>query len=116
MTCTRSAGMDLHERFASLSVIHEEEKYWIALQPSLLGKGYKLRPRYDPAWQPPCLRKKDENWVSALAREEALEIPDDATLDAIRVQDDLPSSGPMKKDPRNCCVPILDVLLTTGDD
>jgi hypothetical protein len=33
------------------------ERFWVGLQPFLLEKGYILRPRYDPLWQPSWLKK-----------------------------------------------------------
>ena len=29
-----------------------DERFWVDEQPFLLSRGYKLRPRYDPAWVP----------------------------------------------------------------
>jgi len=33
------------------------EQYWVRLQPFLLARGYRLRPRYDPQWQPSWMSK-----------------------------------------------------------
>ena len=31
---------------------NEGELFWVGLQPFLLGRGYRLRPRYQPDWKP----------------------------------------------------------------
>jgi hypothetical protein len=31
------------------------ERFWVNLQPFLLARGYRLRPRYDPNWKPSWL-------------------------------------------------------------
>ncbi|KAF9553732.1 hypothetical protein CPC08DRAFT_672908 [Agrocybe pediades] len=127
--------MDIDEDSLKQLELREAEKMWVTLQPFLLGKGYRLRPRYDPAWQPPWLREKNENYVAPRDTEESLVVFQRITLDAVRLKDNqkvvlkrvrtdtdeinlatLLSSAPMKEDPRNCAVPILDVLLIPADD
>lgn len=36
------------------------ENFWVELQPVLISRGYKLRPRYDPNWIPSW--RKSKKW------------------------------------------------------
>jgi hypothetical protein len=40
------------DRHSYDSDILPAEKFWVVQQPFLLAHGYRLRPRYDPAWVP----------------------------------------------------------------
>jgi hypothetical protein len=40
--------------------IRPHERFWVDQQPFLLSRGYKLRPRYDPAWVPSWQRPGNE--------------------------------------------------------
>ncbi|KAF9549827.1 kinase-like protein [Agrocybe pediades] len=126
---------DIEEKYVRWGKIRDCEEYWIGMQPFLLRKGYKLRPRYDPTWQPPWLHEDKSKRISPLQSEESRGLMFGVALDAVRVKDGqkvvlkkiptntdelklvtLLSSAPMKEDRRNCSVPILDVLLSPVDD
>ncbi|CAE6483119.1 unnamed protein product [Rhizoctonia solani] len=65
--------------------LSEAETNWVHFQPYLLSKGYQLRPRYRPGWQP--------SWKSTGAKPYDCEDSYDSlplrALDAVRVIDDL---------------------------
>ncbi|KAG8730553.1 hypothetical protein FRC11_006426 [Ceratobasidium sp. 423] len=65
--------------------LSEAERRWVSFQPYLLSKGYQLRPRYRPGWQP--------SWKTTNANPYDCEDSGNAlplrTLDATRLKDDL---------------------------
>ncbi|CAE6491902.1 unnamed protein product [Rhizoctonia solani] len=65
--------------------LSEAETNWVHFQPYLVSKGYQLRPRYRPGWQP--------SWKFTGANPYDCEDSNDAlpvrALDAVRVTDDL---------------------------
>ncbi|KIM88366.1 hypothetical protein PILCRDRAFT_255150 [Piloderma croceum F 1598] len=101
-----------------------DEHFWADRQPFLLSRGYRLRPRYDPAWVP--------SWKQLVDRypaEDSCKPMTDNVLDAIRIRDGMKvvlkrvpattdeigitlylSSAHMRSDPRNRTVHILDVI------
>ncbi|KAF5384307.1 hypothetical protein D9615_003093 [Tricholomella constricta] len=111
------------------------EHFWVGIQPFLLHRGYRLRPRYDPQWVPPWLRGPEIN-QNILTFEESLILgKGEDLLDAVRVSDGLKvvfkrvstrspeiiiaqylSSPDLRSDPRNHTVPILDILPLPDDD
>ncbi|KAH9481851.1 hypothetical protein JR316_0006381 [Psilocybe cubensis] len=116
-------------------LIREWEQFWVDIQPFLLQRGYRLRPRYDPNWKPSWLQVKPGKDPNPLLYEDSLFSKGDILIDAIRMEDgqkvvlkkvetatqEIPfattfSSKEWKKDPRNCCVPILDVIMIPCDD
>ncbi|KAF5384203.1 hypothetical protein D9615_003106 [Tricholomella constricta] len=61
--------------------------FWVGIQPFLLHRGYRLRPRYDPQWVAPWLRGPEIN-QNILAFEESLILGHgEGLLDAVRVSD-----------------------------
>ncbi|OSD01823.1 hypothetical protein PYCCODRAFT_1368635 [Trametes coccinea BRFM310] len=103
------------------------ELYWRDLCPYLQSRGYLLRPRYQPGWEP--------SWkilnIGVLQAEDHIGLPLHATssIDAVRVSDNKVvylkkvrntslelelsryfSSQDLRDDPRNHCVPLLDVI------
>ncbi|PPQ92302.1 hypothetical protein CVT25_008607 [Psilocybe cyanescens] len=118
-------------------LITPTERFWVDMQPFLLAQGYRLRPRYDPQWKPSWLQvqvKAGERPPYPTDYEDCIE-SSGITLDAIRVKDGQKvvfkrvkansdeltiavslSSEMNKQDPRNCAVPILDVIMLPGDD
>ncbi|CAE6361359.1 unnamed protein product [Rhizoctonia solani] len=66
--------------------LSEAEKNWVHFQPYLVSRGYQLRPRYRPGWQP--------SWKLSGANPYECEDSNDPlpirVLDAVRVTDDLP--------------------------
>lgn len=50
----------------------ESEFFWVDIQPFLLSRGYRLRPRYDPAWIPSWkLAGKEDDMVYRFQQEDA---------------------------------------------
>ncbi|RDB27810.1 hypothetical protein Hypma_002172 [Hypsizygus marmoreus] len=111
-----------------------KEPFWVALQPFLLSRGYKLRPRYQPDWIP-SWRNHDGPISHIYTFEDALPITRGNLLDAVRVRDgakvvfkcvdtsteEIPigrylSSPSLSSNPRNRSVPILDVIPLPNDD
>ncbi|RDB27934.1 hypothetical protein Hypma_002169 [Hypsizygus marmoreus] len=110
------------------------EPFWAKLQPFLLGRGYKLRSRYQPDWTPSWRNNKGP--LSNLsAFEDALTLDRRNLLDGVRVRDgtkvvfkcvptsteEIPvarflTSPSLMSDPRNRSVPILDIILLPDDD
>ncbi|KAJ3508114.1 hypothetical protein NLJ89_g5930 [Agrocybe chaxingu] len=110
------------------------EELWVRLQPLLLRRGYKLRPRYDPDWKP--------SWKGPLKfNQEAGDYEDyfpmrhRRTIDAVRLVDntkvvlkqvstssqEIPiarylNSERVRSDPRNKAVPLFDVILLPWTD
>ncbi|KAG6834100.1 hypothetical protein H0H93_011944 [Arthromyces matolae] len=108
----------------------KDEEIWISYQPFLLSRGYKLRPRYSPDWQP--------SWKDAAIDSTKIHLYEDAIapeiggadiMDARRVADNLHvilkkvktsseelqiaqflSSPDVSSDPRNHSVPIFEVI------
>ncbi|TEB20299.1 hypothetical protein FA13DRAFT_1801077 [Coprinellus micaceus] len=102
------------------------EEIWVTLYPFLLSRGYKLGPRYHPEWIPSW--KADSDIFAAFHSEDGVRsrpnLVDAERADGSKVMlkrvalesDELNiglyvSSKPLSDDPRNCCVPILDVVL-----
>ncbi|KAG6835590.1 hypothetical protein H0H93_016720 [Arthromyces matolae] len=112
--------------FFDATILIESEVRWRDDYDYLKGRGYTLRTRYHPNWQP--------SWVNPSKVEEECEdsyhIPTHQVLDATRTdgsivvlkrvdttrpQNDLPilqhlSSQEFTSNPRNHCVPIIEVL------
>ncbi|KAF4613485.1 hypothetical protein D9613_008013 [Agrocybe pediades] len=117
-----------------LGLLLESERIWVTLQPHILRRGYRLRPRYDPDWTPSWLKEDSHG------REKYYDDFEDSIpaykplLDAVRLSDnqkvvlklvetntqELPISlylsSPDRRDPRNRSVPVLDVILIPGND
>ncbi|KAI0081952.1 hypothetical protein K474DRAFT_1655844 [Panus rudis PR-1116 ss-1] len=112
------------------------EDFWRDHQPWLAKHGYQLRPRYHPNWVPSWTVKSEDD-RDPDDREDgiAFETPD--VLDATRMDDGeivmlkrlskkfhphevaigkFFSTVPIASNPRNHCVPILDVLQVPDDD
>ncbi|KAJ3506508.1 hypothetical protein NLJ89_g6833 [Agrocybe chaxingu] len=103
------------------------EHFWVLLQPYLLKQGYKLRPRYDPKWKPSWKRRR---WFrNDFTPEDKVPIRKPDVIDAMRIRDDTAvvlkvverfgdelriiqylNSEPLRADPRNHTVPLLDVV------
>ncbi|KIM39299.1 hypothetical protein M413DRAFT_447245 [Hebeloma cylindrosporum] len=109
----------------------EHEMFWVSLQPHLLSRGYKLRPRYDPEWTPSWTKPggKHRGFYEDSLRGGA------KLLDGIRISDNMKvvfkpvatssdelalaillSSPKARADTRNCAVPVLDVVDIPGND
>ncbi|KAF5370933.1 hypothetical protein D9615_009783 [Tricholomella constricta] len=116
-------------------ILNDGEQFWVDIQPFLLSRGYRLRPRYDPEWTPPWLLGSTIN-TDVYDFEEALSLFNGRHLiDAVRVSDgyrvvlksidtsreEIPvaqflSTPELRSDPRNHTVPILDMVLLPNDD
>ncbi|KIM88362.1 hypothetical protein PILCRDRAFT_255096 [Piloderma croceum F 1598] len=115
------------------SELRLDEHFWVDQQPFLLSRGYRLRPRYDPAWIPSWTRPSEKPLDSYLCEDSTKVI--DNVLDAIRIHDGIKvvlkrvpattdeigitlhlSSAHMRSDPRNRTVHILDVIPIRYDD
>ncbi|KAF8155174.1 hypothetical protein BJ912DRAFT_1013485 [Pholiota molesta] len=89
------------------------KRFWVELQPFLLSRGYRLRPRYDPNWK--LLGSQKTGTFTQTGG---------PLLDGIRIHDNkrsfLKSSifilPTLRADPRNHTVPILDVIPIPADD
>ncbi|KAF9553954.1 hypothetical protein CPC08DRAFT_713328 [Agrocybe pediades] len=104
------------------------EKEWVEVQPYLLQRGYRLRPRFHPNWKPSW--KKKRLWGSKSPREcpDSISFYKAHLIDAVRISDNkkvvLKKVNPqqevavlqhlhspeLEKDPRNNTVPLLDVI------
>ncbi|KAI0709586.1 kinase-like domain-containing protein [Cerioporus squamosus] len=105
----------------------EGETYWRERYEWLKRTGYTLRPRYDPKWEPSWKRTGKSRFQS----EDGIRVMTSKVLDAVRTNDgqlvvikhdsksihpfesDIAlflSSPPLSTDPRNHCVPILEVI------
>lgn len=116
----------------TFSVIWSGEKWWIAHQPWLKSRGYVLRARYNPGWEP--------SWhaegVHEFDAEDRMPIRHPSLLDATRTSDgrfvmlkrvdatrhphevELTTklcSAPLSSDPRNHCVRVFEVLQDPED-
>ncbi|KAI8984969.1 kinase-like domain-containing protein [Trametes punicea] len=117
--------------FAQLSPV---EIYWRDRQPFFAEHGYMLRPRYQSDWVPSWQRDptiyildaEDRLSMHAMGPHlmDARRISDNALVLMKRVRSDSDelaiatylSSDPLRDDPRNHCVPILDVLRDPEDE
>ncbi|EIW62127.1 uncharacterized protein TRAVEDRAFT_27493 [Trametes versicolor FP-101664 SS1] len=109
------------------------ETYWRDLFSFLESHGYTLRPRYRPGWEPPWPPTPEIPFAST---EDCIGLPlyRSRMIDATRVSDGklvmlkaIPStstevdicryfsSEPLCNDPRNRCIPLLDVLSHPDD-
>ncbi|KAI0350534.1 kinase-like protein [Trametes cingulata] len=129
MSATRQTRHDTGEAFA---VLTNEERYWRDRQEFLESRGYMLRPRYKPDWVPSWRGKAAYAWFRA---EDAKPLPyRTSVIDATRMSDgrivylkrvrrdsqelqilSFLSSEELRRDPRNHCVPLLDVLQDPSD-
>lgn len=121
--------------YESFSVIWEVEKWWVGHQPWLESRGYMLRPRYRPGWTPSWHSSKGDPTVKWNA-EDSRPLSYAFLLDAKRTSDGITvmlkrvdklrnptevdmttmlSSPPYSSDPRNHCVPVLEVLQDPDD-
>ncbi|RDB20053.1 hypothetical protein Hypma_013004 [Hypsizygus marmoreus] len=110
-----------------------KERFWVAHQPFLLSRGYRLRPRYDPNWIPSWEQSGDP--IDKTHCEDSIYNVKCILMDATRISDncqaviklvepwtdEIPvarylSSQTASSDPRNHSVPVLDVILSPSDD
>ncbi|KAF8955331.1 hypothetical protein BDZ97DRAFT_1858275 [Flammula alnicola] len=115
-------------------LVGEREEFWVDMQPFLLQRGYKLRPRYDPLWKPSWKKFGHFN-VSSWDREDGITINRTNVMDAVRMSDGLKvvlkvvetrskeipilqylNSEAVRADPRNKTVPLLDVIMIPQTD
>jgi len=129
-TITTSALVASYVR-QSCNHLREREIFWRNLQPFLEQRGYMLRVRYHPQSTPtrPAPQKPEDG------TDYLLEIHRGKVLDAIRMADQAKvvlkkvktssqeisigmyfSSALLRNDPRNHCIPILDVIPLPGTD
>ncbi|KZV79520.1 hypothetical protein EXIGLDRAFT_631816 [Exidia glandulosa HHB12029] len=107
--------------------LNDEEIFWRDLQPFLLKRGYKLRPRLTPGWTPSWLGTDirpmfcEDHWMSFLPWVVDARLADDTVVaikwipDAEHTVHELEimrflSSDELRKDPRNRAVPLLDTF------
>ncbi|KIM39266.1 hypothetical protein M413DRAFT_196498 [Hebeloma cylindrosporum] len=111
--------------------LNSYEKFWVSIQPLLLSRGYELRSRYHPGWTPSWLQPGgkpvfscDDSLRTGFKMIDATRIDDNLKVVIRQVPtktDELPillllSSPTLKADPRNCTVPLLDVIILPGND
>ncbi|KAJ3914612.1 kinase-like domain-containing protein [Lentinula edodes] len=111
--------------------LDESEEWWIGHFEYLKERGYMMRPRYRPGWQPSYIPGS----FGSLYAEDAQRTPHPYVMDALRLSDSLMvalklvkvSTGEDKltmlfsdddhnPDPHNHCVRILEVLPVPGED
>ncbi|RDX53006.1 hypothetical protein OH76DRAFT_62200 [Lentinus brumalis] len=104
------------------------ETYWVGKQELFVSKGYTLRPRYRPGWVPSW---RQDSSISVINADDRHSVPPGRhhLMDARRLSDGKLvmikkvvrdsqevriatyfSSDALRDDPRNHCVPVLDVL------
>ncbi|TRM59178.1 hypothetical protein BD626DRAFT_539448 [Schizophyllum amplum] len=117
--------MEFHEELG------EHEKWWVIHQPWLASQGYLLRRRYQPGWTPSwygtnmfLIDAEDHlpsSWGYVL---DARRRSDGAVVYLKRVDQHnacevqittMLSSPPLSSDPRNHCIPVLEVLQVPDD-
>ncbi|KAJ7129849.1 kinase-like domain-containing protein, partial [Mycena crocata] len=111
--------------------------FWRDHQVWLERCGYMLRPRFRPGWVPSWIKTKEFQWMC----EDGVINPGHYAIDAIRMRDNVSVqlknidsqrhdigqeveieivtyffSGSLYNDPRNHCVPILEILDVPGED
>ncbi|PPQ81782.1 hypothetical protein CVT25_013669 [Psilocybe cyanescens] len=109
-------------------LITSGELFWVEIQPFLLSRGYKLRPRYDSKWKPSWKRPWNfhkhmtecPDFISILRSNliNAIRVRDGARVVIKRVvleNDNVPvleylNTPEMRQDPRNNTVPLLEVI------
>ncbi|RDB25039.1 hypothetical protein Hypma_007481 [Hypsizygus marmoreus] len=114
--------------------LYEVEYFWRDHQPWLQDHGYMLRSRYRPGWVASWLNSPRKSYISAEDGAPAInlfQIVDatraDGTVVALKQIEhsvhpneaaigQLFSSEPLSSDPRNHCIPILDVLHVPDDE
>ncbi|KAF5384209.1 hypothetical protein D9615_003101 [Tricholomella constricta] len=111
------------------------EHFWVGIQPFLLARGYRLRPRYNPGWIATWLKEEKVNKDISLF-EDCLNLHRGKNVpDAVRISDGLRvvlkrvetrsneisiaqylALPHLRSDPRNHTVPIVDILLLPNED
>ncbi|KIM39280.1 hypothetical protein M413DRAFT_75109 [Hebeloma cylindrosporum] len=128
------ANVELRPGHKDLEELGFFEKYWVSIQPFLLSRGYELRSRYHPGWTPSWLQPGGKRIFSCddslpTVSQGSKMIDATRTNDGAKVvirqvptkTDELPillllSSPSLQADPRNCTVPILDIIILPGND
>ncbi|KAL1731257.1 hypothetical protein EV714DRAFT_271924 [Schizophyllum commune] len=115
-----------------ISQVERDEQWWVDHRAWLENRGYLLRPRFTPGWQPSWHDPK----VSVDDAEDRFPADKPNILDAIKLPHGEPvmlkrvnkryskeveisamlSSPPLSKDSRNHCVPIYDILEVPDDE
>ncbi|KAL1707160.1 kinase-like domain-containing protein [Schizophyllum commune] len=119
----------------TVSTIWDSERWWIDHQPWLESRGYMLRPRYRPGWEPSWHSEKDKGGREQAEDSVPMSYP--FLMDATRTSDGVVvmlkrvdttrhptevemttmfSSPPFSSEPRNHCIPVYDVLQDPDDD
>ncbi|KAG6848292.1 hypothetical protein H0H93_001465 [Arthromyces matolae] len=107
----------------------ENEEIWVSYQPFLFSRGYKLRPRYSPDWQPSWKLAGVKSLENCLYEDAITAYRADVVMDAIRMADNCHivlkkvktsseelkiaqflSSPDIGSDPRNHSVPIFEII------
>ncbi|KAH9038042.1 hypothetical protein EDB83DRAFT_2268129, partial [Lactarius deliciosus] len=129
---------DSNERQGGLGIMDigtlvKSELWWRDHFYDIEERGYKLRPRYHPHWEPSWINSKKD----FLSVEDGLPTITRAVMDAVRERDGLavmlkrlfPEEGPyeleinqlfsspeLANDPRNHCAPLLDLIELQGPE
>ncbi|EIM85009.1 uncharacterized protein STEHIDRAFT_99962 [Stereum hirsutum FP-91666 SS1] len=111
------------------SILDPEERQWVHVQPWLESKGYMSRPRFRPGWRPSWsesatkddLPKHDDSYPGCSHVMDAFRISDERHVALKRFE--LPANGrnelevntilssePLRDDPRNPALPMLEVI------
>ncbi|KAG6808515.1 hypothetical protein H0H93_016826, partial [Arthromyces matolae] len=113
----------------------KSEEEWVSYQPFLLSRGYKLRPRYSPDWEPSWKNLTNSSAEHCLFEDKITPVKAKVIMDAIRVADNrhivlkkvatsseelkiaqFLSSPGILSDPRNHSVPLLDTIYHPDED
>lgn len=124
-------GSESHMGTRRAGTLVTSEEWWRDHYVDIERHGYKLRPRYDPLWEPSWIQSKRDFYKA----EDGQATITRAVMDAIRVQDGLQvmfkrvlseegpyelsisqlfSSEQLARDRRNHCVALLDVIELEG--
>ncbi|KAH8989518.1 hypothetical protein EDB86DRAFT_2942809 [Lactarius hatsudake] len=125
----RQGGLGTRER----GTLVNSEVWWRDHYYDFEERGYKLRPRYHPRWEPSWINSKKDFF----SVEDGQPTITRAVMDAVRVRDNLPvmlkrlfpeegpyelevnqlfSSSELAKDPSNHCAPLLDLIELQGPE
>ncbi|KAJ7490146.1 hypothetical protein B0H11DRAFT_1803966 [Mycena galericulata] len=123
-----ASGLNAHLGPKEAGQLDNNDLYWCKLQPWLQEQGYMLRPRFRPGWIPSWISipgtiaaGAEDGWgPSAPQAMDAVRMEDGAAVILKRVEKEIHphetdihsflTSESLINDPKNHCIPLLDVL------